>query len=148
MKKSDELVGVVIVTNGNLAVELLSCLEHIVGRQDGIVAVSIEPDHDRKRKQEEICHALDDVDCGKGVVVVTDIYGSSPANLSLNACQSRDFTVLSGVNVPMLIKLVQSRALGLSKASDLACAAARKHIGKFEGNGWENGDRPETRNNK
>ena len=80
------MIGIVIVAHGGLAQEYLSAVEHVVGRQSGMLAISIGPDHDRTAKQSEICDAADAVDCGDGVVVVTDMFGGSPSNLSLKAC--------------------------------------------------------------
>ena len=72
------LIGIVIVAHGGLAREYLSAVEHVVGRQDGVRAISIEDDHDRSAKQAEICDAADAVDMGQGVVLVTDMFGGSP----------------------------------------------------------------------
>ena len=65
------MIGIVIVAHGGLAGEYLSAVEHVVGKQTGMLAIPIEPDHDRDRKQSEICAAADSVDTGDGVVVVT-----------------------------------------------------------------------------
>ena len=81
------MIGIVIVAHGGLAREYLRAVEHVVGRQSGIVAITIEGDHDRALKQDEICAAADSVDTGGGVVLVTDIFGGSPSNLSLRACR-------------------------------------------------------------
>ncbi len=72
------MIGIVIVAHGGLAREYLSAVEHVVGEQGGVRAISIEPDHDRPMKQLEICAAADAVDTGDGVVVVTDMFGGSP----------------------------------------------------------------------
>jgi len=80
------MIGIVIVAHGGLAHEYLAAVEHVVGPQAGIRAIAIEEDHDRSAKQAEICAAADSVDTGKGVVVVTDLFGGSPSNLSLMAC--------------------------------------------------------------
>ena len=74
------LIGIVIVAHGGLAQEYLAALEHVVGKQVGITAVSIKNEDDRQSKQDEICLAADRVDQGAGVVVVTDIFGGSPSN--------------------------------------------------------------------
>ena len=103
------MIGIVIVAHGGLAREYLSAIEHVVGKQPGIVAVTIEADHDRAGKQAEICTVANDVDTGDGVVVVTDLYGGSPSNLSLLACQPENRRILYGMNLPMLIKLATLR---------------------------------------
>lgn len=127
------MIGVVIVAHGGLAREYLAAVEHVVGRQAGIVAVAIEEDHDRQLKQAEICAAADAVDTGEGVIVVTDMFGGSPANLSLRACAPPDRKILYGANLPMLIKLAKSRHLKVADAAVSAMMAGRKYIDSFDG---------------
>lgn len=122
------MIGIVIVAHGGLAGEYLKAVEHVVGAQTGIAAIAIEIDHDRTRKQEEICAAADAVDSGDGVVLVTDIFGGSPSNLSLRACRPNDRRILYGANLPMLIKLAKSRHMALSDAVRAALEAGRKYI--------------------
>lgn len=127
------MIGIVIVAHGGLAREYLSAVEHVVGKQTGIRAISIEEEHDRAAKQAEICAAADAVDDGSGVVVVTDMFGGSPSNLSLRACTPRDRKILYGANLPMLIKLAKSRQLSLTEAVASAVAAGRKYINCYGG---------------
>ena len=122
------MIGIVIVAHGGLAREYLSAIEHEVGKQPGIVAVTIEADHDRAGKQAEICTVANDVDTGDGVVVVTDLYGGSPSNLSLLACQPENRRILYGMNLPMLIKLAKSRQKDVPDAVKGALEAGRKYI--------------------
>jgi len=127
------LIGIVIVAHGGLAQEYLSAVEHVVGKQTGVRAIPIAPDHDRAAKQTEICAAADSVDGGDGVVVVTDMFGGSPSNLSLKACSPKDRKILYGANLPMLIKLAKSRHKELEVAVKAALEAGRKYIDSFEG---------------
>ncbi|MBT3466718.1 MAG: PTS fructose transporter subunit IIA [Ascidiaceihabitans sp.] len=122
------MIGIVIVAHGGLAREYLAAIEHVVGSQTGIRAISIEKSHDRTEKQTEICCAADAVDKGNGVVVVTDLFGGSPSNLSLLACQPKGRRILYGANLPMLIKLAKSRAKPLPDAVSVALDAGRKYI--------------------
>ncbi|PHQ97319.1 MAG: PTS fructose transporter subunit IIA [Marinosulfonomonas sp.] len=122
------MIGIVIVAHGGLAREYLAAVEHVVGKQSGIQVVSIEADHDRTLKQSEICAAADGVDIGDGVVVVTDMYGGSPSNLSLLACNPSNRKILYGANLPMLIKLAKSRHLSVKDAVEKAKYAGRKYI--------------------
>ncbi len=126
------LIGIVIVAHGGLAREYLSAVEHVVGRQDAMSAISIEDDHDRGAKSAEISAAADAVDQGEGVVVVTDMFGGSPSNLSLPACAARNRRILYGANLPMLIKLTKSRDLPLAEAVSLALDAGRKYINSLD----------------
>jgi len=127
------LIGIVIVAHGGLAKEYLSAVEHVVGQQPGIRAISIEEDHDRLTKQAEICDAADAVDTGDGVIVVTDMFGGSPSNLSLRACAPDDRKILYGANLPMLIKLAKSRGMSVTDAVATAMEAGRKYIDSFDG---------------
>ncbi len=126
------MIGIVIVAHGGLAREYLAAVEHVVGKQTGIRAISIEYDHDRGAKQAEICAAADAVDSGQGVVMVVDMFGGSPSNLSIPACAGPDRRILYGANLPLLIKLAKSRHLGVPEASALALDAGRKYIDSYE----------------
>ena len=122
------MIGIVIVAHGGLAREYLAAIEHVVGQQDGIRAITILAENDRTAKQNEICDAAEAVDKGEGVVVVTDMFGGSPSNLSLPACRPQNRRILYGANLPMLIKLAKSRRLPLADAVDRALSAGRKYI--------------------
>jgi PTS system mannose-specific IIA component len=126
------LIGIVIVAHGGLAREYLSAVEHVVGKQDGVRAIAIEDDHDRNAKQQEICVAADAVDTGQGVVLVTDMFGGSPSNLSLPACATRGRRILYGANLPMLIKLAKSRDMEVPEAVAAALDAGRKYINSLD----------------
>ncbi len=126
------VIGIVIVAHGGLAREYLSAVEHVVGKQTDMIAISISDDHDRAQKQIEICDAADAVDSGKGVVVVTDMFGGSPSNLSLLACAMRNRRILYGANLPMLIKLAKSRDLAVPEAVAAALDAGRKYINSLD----------------
>ncbi|WP_109466041.1 PTS sugar transporter subunit IIA [Albibacillus kandeliae] len=122
------MIGIVIVAHGGLAKEYLAAIEHVVGKQPGMVAIAIEPEHDRAAKEREICEAADAVDSGDGVVVVTDLFGGSPSNLSLLACRPDDRRILYGANLPMLIKLAKSRQQPVGDAVRSAMDAGKKYI--------------------
>jgi PTS system mannose-specific IIA component len=122
------VIGIVIVAHGHLAREYLAAIQHVVGRQDGIRAIGIEANHDRAQKQDEICAAADAVDEGDGVVLVTDLFGGSPSNLSMRACRPQGRRILYGANLPMLIKLAKSRDKPVADAVRAAMEAGRKYI--------------------
>jgi mannose PTS system EIIA component len=138
-RKQDErrVIGIVIVAHGGLAKEYLSAVEHVVGKQEGMLAIAIEDDHDRQAKQIEICAAA--VDSGDGVVVVTDMFGGSPSNLSLRACVATDRRIIYGANLPLLIKLAKSRSLSVPAAVETALEAGRKYINSLDVGGREFG---------
>ena len=127
------MIGIVIVAHGGLAKEYLLAVEHVVGAQNGIIAIPIEPECDRAAKKAEIQRAVDSVDTGEGVVVVTDMFGGSPSNLSMPACSKTDRKILYGANLPMLVKLAKSRKLKLMDAVDRALTAGRKYINCCDG---------------
>ena len=122
------MIGIVIVAHGQLAREYLAAIEHVVGSQVGVRAIAIQADHDRAAKEIEICTAADEVDTGSGVVIVTDLYGGSPSNLSLRACRPENRRIIYGANLPMLIKLAKSRDLSVSDAVRVALEAGKKYI--------------------
>lgn len=127
------VIGIVIVAHGGLAREYLSAVEHVVGPQIAMRAIAIEDDHDRGQKQAEICAAADAVDGGDGVVVVTDMFGGSPSNLSLMACAAGNGRrIVYGANLPMLIKLAKSRNLPVADAVSAALDAGRKYINSLD----------------
>ena len=127
------MIGIVIVAHGGLAREYLSAVEHVVGHRPGIMVIAIDEDHDRETKQNEICAAADAVDTGEGVVVVTDMFGGSPSNLSLRACRPGNRKILYGANLPMLVKLAKSRHMSVPDAVAQAMEAGRKYINSFDG---------------
>ena len=122
------MIGIVIVAHGGLAHEYLAAVEHVVGKQHGMTSIAIEAEDDRGIKQSEICAAADAVDTGNGVVIVTDMFGGSPSNLSLKACSLENRRILYGANLPMLIKLAKSRKRSVPDAVDAAITAAHKYI--------------------
>lgn len=122
------MIGVVIVAHGGLAREYLAAVEHVLGKQPGMKAISIGVNEDRRAKSIEIRTAAEEVDEGQGVVVVTDMFGGSPSNLSMPACAGAQRRILYGANLPMLIKLTKSRGEPLNRAVELALEAGRKYI--------------------
>ena len=127
------MIGIVIVGHGGLAAEYLAAVEHVVGPLDQARAIAIAADYDKARKAAEIVEAADAVDSGDGVVVVVDMFGSSPSNLSLPACARGNRKILYGANLPMLVKLAKSRHGDLDDATKAAMAAGRKYIDCIDG---------------
>lgn len=122
------MIGIVIVAHGGLAREYLDAIEHVMGPQVAMRAIGIDPDCNRIAKQSEICEAADAVDTGAGVVIVTDLFGGSPSNLSLRACTPADRRMLYGANLPLLLKLARSRRQPVADAVCAALEAGRKYI--------------------
>lgn len=127
------MIGIVIVAHGKLANEYLAAMEHVVGKQEDVLAIATTAECDRAAKQAEICRAADAVDTGDGVVIVTDLFGGSPSNLSMKACNCADRKSIYGANLPLLVKLAKSRNLPLNKAVKAALEAGRKYINVTNG---------------
>ena len=112
------MIGVVVVTHGQLATELVNATETIVGDLPRFAAVSIGWHEDTQDAREEIAQAAARVDRGAGVLILTDMFGGTPSNLAMTFLAPNKVEVITGVNVPMLIKLA-----GLIEQSDLLAVA-------------------------
>jgi mannose PTS system EIIA component len=123
------MIGLVIVTHGGLANEFRAALEHVVGPQSLLETVSIGPEDDMELRRRDILAAVKRADDGAGVVLLTDMFGGTPSNLSISIMDEAKVEVIAGVNLPMLIKLASVRTeTDLTKAVDLAKEAGRKYI--------------------
>jgi PTS system mannose-specific IIA component len=123
------MIGLVLVAHGRLAAEFRAALEHVVGAQSQMETVSIGPDDDVERRRQDIVEAVQKVNDGSGVVVLTDMFGGTPSNLAISVMDAGKVEVIAGVNLPMLIKLASVRGEG-SLADVIADAqdAGRKYI--------------------
>jgi PTS system mannose-specific IIA component len=123
------MIGLVLVTHGRLAAEFRSALEHVVGPQEACEAVSIGPEDDMEARRGEIVAAVEKVDSGAGVILLTDMFGGTPSNLAISVMQPGRIEVVAGVNLPMLIKLAKVRVDGaLEDVAIAAQEAGRKYI--------------------
>ena len=123
------MIGLVVVTHGRLAVELISALEHVVGPQSAVRTICIGPDDDMEKRRKEILSSVEKVDSGKGVILLTDMFGGTPSNLAISIMDQTNVEVIAGVNMPMLIKLASNRKAGsLKKVALEAQDAGRKYI--------------------
>lgn len=104
------MIGIVVVTHGQLATELLHAAETIVGELPRFAAVSIGWHEDAGDAREEIAQAIARVQQGDGVLVLTDMFGGTPSNLAMSFLAGENVEVVTGVNLPMLIKLAGLRA--------------------------------------
>ncbi|WP_404400660.1 PTS sugar transporter subunit IIA [Pelagibacterium halotolerans] len=123
------MIGMVLVTHGRLADEFRAALEHVVGPQEAIEAVSIGPEDDMEARRTDIISAVERVDTGDGVVILTDMFGGTPSNLAISVMEGRNIEVIAGVNLPMLVKLARIRAdADMKEAVRFAQDAGRKYI--------------------
>ena len=112
------MIGVVVVTHGQLAAELVSAAETIVGDLPQMKAVSIGWHEDVQDARQEIASAIAAVSSPEGVIIATDMFGGTPANLGITFLETGKIEVVTGVNLPMLIKLA-----GLRDTSNVLDAA-------------------------
>ena len=123
------MIGIVLVTHGNLAREFLAALEHVVGPQQCVSTVCIGADDDMEKRRAEILERTRACDTGEGVIVLTDMFGGTPSNLAISIMQGAPIEVIAGMNLPMLIKLASVRGSEpLQEAVTQAQDAGRKYI--------------------
>jgi PTS system mannose-specific IIA component len=123
------MIGLVLVTHGRLAEEFIAAMEHVVGDQPGVRAISIGPDDDIEQRRLDILAAVEAVDDGSGVILLTDMFGGTPSNLAISIMDKGRVEIIAGVNLPMLIKLASAREFEpLSQAVASAQEAGRKYI--------------------
>lgn len=123
------MIGLVLVTHGQLAAEFRNAVEHVVGPQDNFETVAIGADDDMEQRRRDIIDAVGRVDTGSGVIVLTDMFGGTPSNLAISVMESGRIEVIAGMNLPMLIKLSSVRkGDNMTAALEEAQAAGRKYI--------------------
>ncbi|ABC24241.1 PTS sugar transporter subunit IIA [Rhodospirillum rubrum] len=123
------MIGMVLVTHGRLAVELINATEHVMGKQENIAAVCIGPEDDMEERRQDILRCIDKVDTGDGTILLTDMFGGTPSNLAISVMEKAKIEVIAGVNLPMLIRLATVRdTQSLQDAATSAQEAGRKYI--------------------
>ena len=123
------MIGLVLVTHGALATEFVTAMEHVVGKQRAIAAICIGPDDDMDARREDIARAIAEVDMGRGVIVLTDLFGGTPSNMAISLMEPGKIEVIAGINLPMLIRLEGARrTMGVRDAVAAAREAGRKYI--------------------
>jgi PTS system mannose-specific IIA component len=108
------MIGIIIVTHGNLALELKSAMEHILGVQKNIEIICISSDDDLDERKNDIEGSIKKIDNNNGIVMLTDMFGGTPSNLAISFLKTGKIEIISGVNLPMLVKLI-----GLRDSDDL-----------------------------
>ncbi|MEC7615074.1 MAG: PTS fructose transporter subunit IIA [Pseudomonadota bacterium] len=122
------MIGLMIITHGNLALELRSAMEHMIGDQNDIEIFSITPEDDIDVQKNNIEKKLKELNQGKGVIILTDVFGGTPSNLALNFLEPGVVEIMSGVNLPMLIKICQLRDKDILEVIQEGKNAAQKYI--------------------
>jgi PTS system mannose-specific IIA component len=123
------MIGMILVTHGQLAEEFVKAMEHVVGRQEAVATVCIGPKDDVESKRKEIAKAIKDVNSGEGVAILTDLFGGTPSNLAISLMKEGQVEVVAGINLPMLIRLANARKkMGIMDAVKAARDAGRNYI--------------------
>ncbi len=123
------MIGLVLVTHGRLADEFVAATEHVVGPQSNISTICISADDNMELRRSDIISAIQQVDTGSGVIILTDMFGGTPSNLAISVMNKSSVEVIAGVNLPMLIKLASIRhQTSLLEAVTRAQAAGKKYI--------------------
>lgn len=123
------MIGLVLVTHGRLAAEFVVAMEHVVGPQSAVEAICIGPDDDMEVRRADIAKAIRTVEGGRGVIVLTDLFGGTPSNLAISLMQPGKVEVIAGINLPMLIRLEGARrTMSVKDAVAAAREAGRKYI--------------------
>ncbi len=123
------MIGLVLVTHGRLATEFVTAMEHVVGPQESVAAICIGPDDDMEVRRADISAAIAAVDSGRGVIILTDLFGGTPSNMAISLLQTGKVEVIAGINLPMLIRLESARkSMSVISAVAAAREAGRKYI--------------------
>jgi mannose PTS system EIIA component len=123
------MIGLILVTHGTLANEFVVAMEHVVGPQKQIATVCIGPHDDMEQRRKEIANAIKNVNSGEGVIILSDLFGGTPSNLSISLLDAGKVEVIAGVNLPMLIRLESARKnMSVTDAVAAARDAGRKYI--------------------
>ncbi|AHE54182.1 PTS sugar transporter subunit IIA [Sphingomonas sanxanigenens] len=123
------MIGLVLVTHGRLAAEFVVAMEHVVGPQTAIATICIGPDDDMEIRRADIAKAIESVDGGRGVILLTDLFGGTPSNLAISLMSPGRVEVIAGINLPMLIRLDGARkTMKVKEAVAAAREAGRKYI--------------------
>lgn len=123
------MIGLVLVTHGNLAKEFVSAMQHVVGPQEQVETVCIGPDDNMEMRRGEILSKVNETNSGDGVILLTDMFGGTPSNLALSMMDRANVEILAGINLPMLIKIASLRKENnIKKTVEGAQEAGKKYI--------------------
>jgi mannose PTS system EIIA component len=125
------MIGLVLVTHGQLAEEFRHAVEHVVGPQESFETVAIGADDDMERRRGDIIDAVARVDAGHGVIILTDMFGGTPSNLAISVMRPGSVEVIAGMNLPMLIKLtsVGRKEIDIAETEMPGLMALREEFG-------------------
>ena len=123
------MIGMILVTHGRLADHFIDAMEHVVGKQEGVATICIGPNDDMEQRRADIADAIRTVDQGQGAIILTDLFGGTPANLAISLLDTGRVEVIAGINLPMLIRLAGARkSMNVVDAVNAAQTAGRNYI--------------------
>ena len=123
------MVGLIIVAHGNIAQAFLSATEQICGQIEGIRAIGLDDPVDERDLFDKILKAMKELDHGDGVLILTDMFGGTPANICFSLLKEENVEVLTGMNLPMIIKLATNRkGKNLEELAQIALSCGRENI--------------------
>jgi PTS system mannose-specific IIA component len=123
------MIGIIIITHGNLALELKSAMEYILGIQKNIEIISIKSDDDLEIKKADLEELIEKVNENIGTIILTDMFGGTPSNLAMSFLEVGKVEIISGVNLPMLVKLIGLRdSNDIHKVAQESKESAQKYI--------------------
>ena len=122
------MLGIVLVAHNNLAESIRQVAEHVVGSLPDVKCISVFPEDDIDLKRKEIQAAIRKVKTKEGVVLLTDMFGGTPSNLAISLMEEGKIEVVSGMNLPMLVKLLRMRKKSLKEAVETAVESGRHYI--------------------
>lgn len=123
------MIGLILVTHGQLAEQFVDAMEHVVGPQENVATVCIGPDDDVEQRRADIADAIAAADSGEGVIILTDLFGGTPSNLAISLLDAGKVEVIAGINLPMLIRLAGARKnMSVIEAVEAAQQAGRNYI--------------------
>ncbi len=123
------MIGIIIITHGLLGEEFVKVTEHIMGPQEQMLAFRIGPDDDVETRRDELLAAINILNSGEGVVILTDMFGGTPSNIALSLMGKANIEIIAGFNLPLLVKLLSVRKTkSLQDAVHDAQEDGRKYI--------------------
>ena len=127
------MVGILLVAHNGLGGSLAECVRHVLGRMpDNLRVLSVLAEEDPQQKLAEGEALIRELDNGSGVLILTDVFGATPANIGRRLCHAERVSGVAGVNLPMLLRVVCSSNKSLQEMADLAVEGGRECIVHME----------------
>ncbi len=122
------MTGLIIAGHGRLPEELVTVCAFILGSANNIISLSVDPAEPAEKIRQDFAKAIKKVDQGQGVLIMTDLFGGTPSNIGLSFLKEGYIEVVSGVNLPMLIKAIQNQNKPPNELASLVVEAGRRSI--------------------